>query len=256
MAGDAKSCYDELSDTYHFIFEDWDASIKRQAAALAPILERECGTPRDVRILDCACGIGTQLLGLANLGFRMTGCDLSTRAIDRARTEARIRGLQVELFVADMRNLQGLPSSHFDAVICMDNSLPHLTNDEELTSALTEIRGKLRSGGLFMASLRNYEKLIRERPTVQGPVFHGERGERRIVHQVWDWIDSNTYTFHLYMTREVQENWETRHFAANYRALLCRELDDVLSITGFRDCRWLPEADSGFYQPIVLATAQ
>jgi glycine/sarcosine N-methyltransferase len=152
MAEDAKSCYDELSDAYHLIFEDWDASISRQAAALGPILERECGTPSGVRVLDCACGIGAQLLGLASLGFGMTGCDLSERAIARARLETKLRGLHAELFTADMRNLGALPLSNFDAVICMDNSLFHLANDQELAVALKEIRGKLRTGGLFMAA--------------------------------------------------------------------------------------------------------
>ena len=136
-------------------------------------VERECGTPRDVRILDCACGIGTQLFGLAGLGFRMTGCDLSDCAIGRARLEAQLRGLNVELFAADMRDLSLLPLSNFDGVICMDNSLPHLTKDGELARALTEIRGKMRGGGLFMASIRDYDKLIQERPVVQGPAFYG-----------------------------------------------------------------------------------
>jgi SAM-dependent methyltransferase len=256
MAGDAKSCYDELSDTYHLIFEDWDASIRRQAAALGPILEQECGTPRDVRILDCACGIGTQLLGLAGLGFIMAGCDVSDRAIDRARLEIKLRGLHAEVFTLDMRKLSGLPLSNVDAVICMDNSLPHLGDDQNLAAALTEIRGKLRTCGLFMASIRDYDKLVHERPAVQGPVFYGHPGTRRIVHQVWDWIDSHSYTFHLYITREVQEFWETRHYAADYRALLRGELNHILGATGFRDCRWLTEAESTFYQPIVLATAE
>jgi len=254
MAEDAKSFYDNLSDSYHLIFEDWDASIRRQAAALSPILERECGVPRDVRVLDCACGIGTQLLGLAGLGFAMTGCDLSERAVNRARRETQARGLPAELFVADMKDLRELPQMKFDAVICMDNALPHLTKDEELIKALTEIRGKLRSRGLFMASIRDYDKLVQEKPTIQGPVLYGVPDKRRIVHQIWDWMDDHHYSFHLYMTEQVPDGWETRHYSAKYRALLRRELTHILGATGFKDCRWLPETETGFYQPIVLAT--
>ena len=76
-----------------------------------------------------------------------------------------------------------------------------------------------------------------------------------MVHQVWDWIDSHTYAFHLYVTREVQDGWETRHYTARYRALLCRELNHILGVTGIRRRRWLSEAESTFYQPVVLATA-
>jgi hypothetical protein len=46
MAEELKQFYDRLAANYHLIFEDWDASIKRQAAALAAILERECGMPK------------------------------------------------------------------------------------------------------------------------------------------------------------------------------------------------------------------
>lgn len=85
MAEDVKRFYDRLAANYHLIFEDWDASIRRQGAAVGAILERECGTPSGVRILDCACGIGTQVLGLAGCGFRTTACDLSPFAVERRR---------------------------------------------------------------------------------------------------------------------------------------------------------------------------
>jgi 2-polyprenyl-3-methyl-5-hydroxy-6-metoxy-1,4-benzoquinol methylase len=83
MAETAKHFYDRLASSYHLIFEDWDASMKRQAAALGAILERECGEPSTLRILDCACGIGTQSLGLASLGFTVTACDLSPLSVER-----------------------------------------------------------------------------------------------------------------------------------------------------------------------------
>lgn len=39
--------------------------MARQAAAIGSILERECGPAVSTTVLDCACGIGTQALGLA-----------------------------------------------------------------------------------------------------------------------------------------------------------------------------------------------
>jgi hypothetical protein len=58
--------YDDLALDYHLIFADWEASIARQAEALAPLL----GAAETV--LDAACGIGTQALGLARAGFAVT----------------------------------------------------------------------------------------------------------------------------------------------------------------------------------------
>jgi len=76
--------YDELARYYDQIFEDWEASIVRQATVLSAVLRNECGERRPVRVLDSACGIGTQSLGLAMEGFDVEGCDISSAAVQRA----------------------------------------------------------------------------------------------------------------------------------------------------------------------------
>jgi len=255
MAVTVGEFYDELAGSYHLMFEDWEASMARQAAVLGPILERECGPATQLRILDCACGIGTQALGLAKLGFRVTGSDVSPRAIERARSEAAERGLDLSLYVADIRQLRRVPAAGFDAVICMDNALPHLSCDEHLMEAAAQIRSKLRTSGVFVASIRDYDRLIEERPVVQGPAFFAGAGRRRIVFQLWDWTDERRYTFHLYITRDTPTGWQTHHGASTYRAVLRDELTKILEGAGFVNVRWLLPAESGFYQPLVLATA-
>ena len=256
MAEGAKSFYDQLAINYHLIFEDWEASIRRQATVLGPILERECGPASTVKVLDCACGIGTQALGLAKMGFQVTACDLSPFAVERTRRETEKRGLNVRAFVADMLDLTVLPDGEFDAVICMDNSLPHLESEEQLLQAATQMGRKLRPGGLFMASIRDYDSLVREKSSVQGPNFYFDDTRRRIVHQVWDWLDDRRYTFHLYITRENQDGWESQHYASNYRSIMRDELSRILEKSGFGGCRWIRADESGFYQPMVLAKAK
>lgn len=64
--------YDELADDYHLIYADWDASIRRQGAALDALIGQDRAD-----VLDCACGIGTQAIGLALRGHRVTGTDLT-----------------------------------------------------------------------------------------------------------------------------------------------------------------------------------
>ena len=215
---DAKECYDELASYYHLIFENWEATMERQAAVLGPILERECGPPNTTRVLDCACGIGTQTLGLAKLGFRVSGCDVSLRAVERARLEASRRALQLQLSVADVLDLTCLEDSGFDAIICMDNALPHLESTEQLLQAATQIRKKLRPKGLFMASIRDYDQILIEHPTIPPAAFFRDGKHRRIYHQVWDWTSERHYTAHLYITQETSTGWDSRHFAALYRA--------------------------------------
>lgn len=252
---DTAETYDELADHYHLIFENWERSVERQAAALSSLLQQKCGLANTARILDCACGIGTQSLGLAKLGFHVTGCDVSPRAVERARLEASRRELDIQFSVANMLDLASLGEQHFDAVICMDNSLPHLESAEQLVHAATQFRARLRSGGLLMASIRDYDRLMEERPVMHGPSFYLDGARRRIVFQVWDWIDDRQYTFHLYITRELEKGWQTVHASGRYRAIRRDEVTAALTQAGFKNARWLTEAESGFYQPIVLAEA-
>jgi len=46
------------------------------------------GFDRSARILDCACGIGTQAIGLAALGYCVTASDLSEGALAEAKKRA------------------------------------------------------------------------------------------------------------------------------------------------------------------------
>ncbi|HME57057.1 MAG TPA: methyltransferase domain-containing protein [Terracidiphilus sp.] len=251
MAEQIRGFYDELAEYYHLIFENWDDSIERQAKILGPLLASQgCGTPS--KILDCTCGIGTQTIGLATIGHRVVASDISKRAVDRARREAQRRSLEITFHVSDVTSLKEIAENNFDAVATMDNALPHLSL-AQLGQAAQAIASKLKPNGLLMASIRDYDALILDRPTIQSPAFHGAPGNRRIVHQVWDWIDDRRYIVHLYITVESGRAWQAHHFVSEYRSLLREELSNLLREAGFTDIRWILPAESGYYLPLVLA---
>jgi glycine/sarcosine N-methyltransferase len=245
------SFYEPLAEHYHLIFEDWNETIERQAKILNPLLaEHMPGYP--LKILDFACGIGTQALGLAGFGHRVTASDLSRAEVSRAKRESERLTLDISFHVSDMTCLAEIADCDFDAVVACDNALPHLTA-EQLRLAVGAAGSKLKPNGLFLASIRDYDRLVLERPASQEPAFYSGSGDRRIIHQVWDWIDATRYTLHLYITKQSGEAWTTHHFVSEYRCLLRDELSAVLQANGFREVRWLMPAESGFYQPIVLA---
>jgi 2-polyprenyl-3-methyl-5-hydroxy-6-metoxy-1,4-benzoquinol methylase len=85
--------YDALANEYHLIFDDWWSSAQWQGQVLAQLLAAE-GVAPPARVLDCTCGIGTQALPLAGLGYAMTGIDLSEASIDRATFAIRLKRLR------------------------------------------------------------------------------------------------------------------------------------------------------------------
>ena len=246
-----ESFYDDLAPYYHLIFADWNQSIAWQVSILGPILERATGKASP-RVLDCACGIGTQALGLAQRGHQVVASDLSKSSIERARKEAGQRQLDITFHVADMTDLTPIEETNFDAVLAADNALPHLVSTDQLRLALTGIAAKLTNNGVLLATLRDYDSLIVARPTIQPPVFHPQEEGYRIVHQVWHW-EGNEYALHHYLTIPSAEGWVVKHFASRYRALQRAELNQALQASGFGDIRWLEPGETSFYQPMVLA---
>ena len=243
--------YNEFAPYYHLIFKDWEESIERQAAALNTTLETNLG-PGPFKILDCACGIGTQSIGFARRGHRVVGSDLSPAAVERVRREMELRGLQGFFLVSDMTSLAEIQDRDFDVVVALDNALPHLSPGE-LRDAVRAMHGKLRPGGVMIASIRDYDALISERPTVQGPAFYGPEGQRRIVLQVWDWVEAARYVLHVFITVQQDDRWESHHFVSAYRCLLRGELSETLVSQGFQDVRWIMAGETGHYIPIVVA---
>ena len=59
--------YDKMAARYDKLFLDWQSTTHEQAMILDKLFA-ERGFDRTARILDCACGIGTQSIGLAALG--------------------------------------------------------------------------------------------------------------------------------------------------------------------------------------------
>jgi 2-polyprenyl-3-methyl-5-hydroxy-6-metoxy-1,4-benzoquinol methylase len=106
-----------------------------------------------LKILDCACGIGTQALGLAAFGHQVIASDLSQAEVNRAKHEAQIRALDISFHASDMTSLAEIADRDFDVVAALDNALPHLTADQ-LSRAVEAVGSKLKSNGLFIASIR------------------------------------------------------------------------------------------------------
>ena len=68
--------YDNMATQYDKLFLDWHAAVREQASILHSIFS-DSGFDKTARILDCACGIGTQTIGLAELGYSVTVSDIS-----------------------------------------------------------------------------------------------------------------------------------------------------------------------------------
>ena len=255
MRNPSRRFYDPLARDYHLIYADWSAAIESQSRAIDRIIRRELRKP-PLDLLDCACGIGTQAIGLARRGYRVHATDLSGPALRRAGREARARGAHLSFARADLRDLGGGVDAIFDVVICCDNSLAHLMTARDFAQAARSMKGRLKPGGLLIASIRDYDEILREHPALTPQAFLAQHGDTRIAFQHWNWHrDGRTYDQHLFIVRGSGDKWTLRHYRGISHALLRSELSAHLVRSGFRKARWLMPAKTGYHQPIVIAHA-
>lgn len=246
----ARNFYDQLAADYHLIYPGWDASMARQAAALNRLIAEHLGTGAR-SVLDCACGIGTQAIGLALQGHRVTGSDLSPAAATRATQEADARDVTLATAAADMCHLPFQPAS-FDAVVCADNSLPHLLTANHLHAALIGMRRVLRDGGLLMISMRDYEQARREHPTTTTPQVSRTAAGQAITFQLWNWHpDGQHYDLEHVQLLPADDAWTIELRRATYWALTREQLTGYVIDAGFTEPIWHQPVDSGFFQPIL-----
>ncbi|MET8956364.1 class I SAM-dependent methyltransferase [Streptomyces sp. NPDC004393] len=244
--------YDELADDYHLIYADWDTGIRRQGDALHALMGRDGAS-----VLDCSCGIGTQAIGLAFQGHDVTGTDLSPRAAARAAREAAHRKVTLCTAVADMRRLP-FADARFDAVVCADNSLPHLLTEQDVHAALAEMRRVLRPAGLLLLSTRPYDDLLCNRPTSTPPQVHqpADGGERTVSFQLWHWHeDGEHYDLEHFQLLPADGQWRVRVRRTAYWALGRDRLAGLVADAGFVDPEWRMPHETGFFQPLLMAVA-
>jgi SAM-dependent methyltransferase len=242
--------YDDLAPLYHLIFEDWNSSVDRQGQKLAAIIRREW--PGHNTVLDVSCGIGTQAIGLAKNGFRVTASDLSARAVERAIKEAEQQGLPISFSVCDMRSASAHHEMGFNVVISCDNSLPHLLTDDEIVGALKEMFRCVRPGGGILITVRDYDREERGRNLVKLHGVREQHGKRYLVFQVWD-FDGDHYDITMYFIEEDAVSKEVRPHAmrSRYYAIGIKTLLAMMEEVGFEK---VTRHDQDFYQPVLTGT--
>lgn len=152
--------------------------------------------------------------------------------------------------VADMRVVRATVTDHFEAVVCCDNSLPHLLTDADISAAFSEFRAVLIEGGVCVCSVRDYDRIDHA-----GMVRH-EYGERRRGEQVfqlrqqWRWTDRTHYDVTFVVEEQTASGpMERVRTVTQYYAIGISRLLELMVAAGFTSCRRM---DDVFYQPVLF----
>ncbi len=160
--------YKELSRYYDIIFK----TGKSQMALIQSLLISGS------RILDIGSGTGTYSIPLARLGYRMVALDNDQDMIERLREKAKAHNLDIESFARDMMGLDDLIEDKYDGILCIGNTLPHLSSISEVQAFLKVVFNKLDTDGILILQTVNYDRIYKENITSLPLIDRPENGIR------------------------------------------------------------------------------
>ncbi len=223
--------------------------MQRQASMLDSVIRETWG--KVSTLLDVSCGIGTQALGLAQLGYDVTASDLSSEEVNRAKQEATARNLSVAFSVADMRCAHDHHAAEFDVILSADNSVPHLLSDGDILTAFQQFYACTRPKGGCIITVRDYEKEDLSKQQVKPYGIREEDGVRWLAWQVWD-PHPPMYDVTMYFVEDRGESkCQTHVMRSTYYAIGIPRLIELMTEAGFAS---VYRTDDSFFQPIIIGT--
>ncbi len=188
----------EMQDQYR----DW-ASIYGRSGALTNIYPNERAFLRTIlqrygvkKALDCACGTGPHLVQLARMGWDVCGSDFSEAMLQICKRNLAQKKVQVITRQADYRCLEHAWNHHFDAILCMNQSIAHMHTRGDLLTAFRSIRGRLSDRGILIMT--------------QGSTHHTLQDRYRFDLLV------NNRDFSRIFVRDVEDGFQIFHFLDVY----------------------------------------
>ena len=218
--------YDRWARYYDQIYEgelDYDAECN----FLKELFDKY-GVPEGGKVLDLGCGTGGHAIRLAEMGYQVTGIDISQSMLDIAVQKAG--SLPVEFLQQDMRDL--VIPGQFDAVICMFGGFGHITELKDVKKTLAGISSVLLPGRPFIV---DYWSIGGTRPGHTG-WLRKKKENLEIIRLDKSSFDSETNLINMGLEfvvlrgKEVLDDFVVRMSARVYET---GQLDDLVKEAGF-----------------------
>lgn len=257
--------YDTFSNDYDR-FVNWKSRLAYEIPFIIHTIDRvNLSQPNPSRILDTACGTGMHIIDLAGRGYLTAGADISHGMIERALENSEAAGVQVELKTAGFGQLHAAfnssPLFPFDTILCLGNSLPHITNSDGLINTLLDFYACLRPGGNVLIQNRNFDAVMRDQQRWMEPQSFRQDESEWLFLRFYDYLPDNLIDFNIInLFRSGPGNWQQKVHTTRLRPILQSDLIEALRATGFDNIHSFGSMQGEQYDPStsgnLIVTAQ
>jgi predicted TPR repeat methyltransferase len=148
----AAAHYDtHLGPVYAWMLGDIDTAFARSAAE---IIDMHLPAPHARAAVDLGAGLGLHSIPLAKSGFDVTAIDNCQFLLDQLRSRAG--ALPITVINADLLQFRHFVKGEVDVILCAGDTLTHLSSLTDVESLLEAVAMSLASGGMFVATFRDY----------------------------------------------------------------------------------------------------
>ncbi len=231
--------YDKLATIYDY-FVNWESRLAYEL----PFLEQQLSTlgedPSQIRVMDTACGTGHHAIALASHGFQTFGSDLFPEMVSLADANAKAAGARVTFRTAGFGSINDSfkQPGEFDAVLCLGNSLPHVSSVADLDKALQDFKQLLRPGGLIILQMRNFDKVMGEKNRWMEPQTVQDGSVDWLFLRFYDFEADGKIQFNiLSLHRKANAPWHTQLTSTHLLPIFSEQLKTELGLLGFKDIK-------------------
>ncbi len=221
------NAYHALAASYDRLTNDVD--YKKIVAFYHTILEREGIQPKTA--VDLACGTGSVALLLAEMGYRVTGVDMSEEMLTVACQRAQEQGV-MPVFVCQKLQRLRLPVG-VDMAVCALDGLDYILEPTDCQAAICRVYKALNPGGIFIFDVNTPEKLR----AMDGQVFLDEDDD---VYCVWRGEfdeETNICSYGMDLFQRKGAVWHRCFEEHREYAYTVSQLKDFLKSAGFTHIR-------------------
>lgn len=136
---------------YHILYKDRDHN---EAKAFMEKITTYLNVPEDGELLDLACGRGRHSIHLNQLGYHVTGLDLSEESIKYAK---QFENKRLHFDVHDMSKPY---HTKFDIVFNLFTSFGYFEKEEDNQNTINAIKDNLKPNGIGVIDFLNTEYVI------------------------------------------------------------------------------------------------